>query len=112
MSLLPKEHGAYGQLALPLVTSFAVAGVSTPAVLLGLAVVSGFLAHEPVVVLLGRRGARAKREQGRIAAVWLGVTAATTIGAGAAAFWAVSPSIRWSFILPLGPRRYSRRRPR
>lgn len=103
MSLLPKEHGAYGQLALPLVTAFAVAGVNTPAVLLGLAAIAGFLAHEPILVLLGRRGARAKREEGRSAAAWLAITTAMTIGAGAAAFWAVSPSIRWSFILPLGP---------
>ena len=35
MALLPKEHGAYGQLAFPLVTAFAVAGVTMPALLHG-----------------------------------------------------------------------------
>jgi hypothetical protein len=88
---------------LPLVTSLAVAGVSTPAVLLGLAVVAGFLAHEPLLVLLGRRGARAKREHWLTAAVWFGISAATALGAGGVAFWAVSSALRWSFILPLVP---------
>ena len=57
-SLLPKEHGAYGQIAFPLATAFVVAGVSTAGLLLAAAVVAGFLAHEPAAVLLGLRGAR------------------------------------------------------
>jgi hypothetical protein len=103
MPPFPREHGAYGQMLFPLATSFAVAGVSMPAVLLGLAVVAGFLAHEPVLVLLGRRGPRARREQRRAAAVWLGVTTAVLIGAGAAALFTIPSSTRWSLALPLGP---------
>jgi len=103
VSLFPKEHGAYGQLAFPLVTSLAVAGVTTPALLIALAAVSGFLLHEPLVVLLGRRGARAKRLQRHRAAVWLGMTMATTIGAGLATVWSLAPEIRWSLVLPLVP---------
>jgi hypothetical protein len=88
---------------LPLVTSLGVAGVNTPAVLLGLTVVAAFLAHEPLLVLLGRRGARAKREHWLIAVVWFGISAATVLGAGLVAFWAVSSALRWSFALPLVP---------
>lgn len=103
MPFLPREHGAYGQLALPLVTAYAVAGVTVPAALLGLAVAAGFLGHEPLLVLLGRRGARAKREQRKAATAWLVITGSIAIGAGLAAFGSVSPAIRWSFLLPLAP---------
>ena len=63
--LVPREHGAYGQLAFPLITSFLVAGVSTVSLLIAASVVAGFLAHEPLLVLVGRRGARAQRQQRR-----------------------------------------------
>jgi uncharacterized membrane protein YdjX (TVP38/TMEM64 family) len=43
----PKEHGAYGQLAFPLVTAFAVAGIPPAAALTALAAVAAFVAHEP-----------------------------------------------------------------
>ena len=103
MLLLPREHGAYGQMAFPLITSFAVAGVSTPALLIAVGVVAGFLAHEPLLVLLGRRGLRARREQWRRAAVSLAVASATAVGAGLAALWSVPLSIRFWFLLPLMP---------
>jgi Cu/Ag efflux pump CusA len=45
--LLPKEHGAYGQIAFPLATAFAVAGVSAAGLFLCITAVAGFLAHEP-----------------------------------------------------------------
>jgi YwiC-like protein len=101
--LLPREHGAYGQLSFPLVTSVAVAGLSVPALCLALAVIAGFLAHEPLLVLLGRRGARAKRDQHRVASLGFIVT---TIGGALAALAAVvlAPApVRWAFLLPLAP---------
>jgi hypothetical protein len=103
MALLPREHGAYGQMALPLVTSFAVAGVTAPALLIALAVVAGFVMHEPLSVLLGRRGAREQRAQGRRAAMWLGTTAALAVGAGLMGAWLMPPSDRWSLLLPVLP---------
>lgn len=66
MSLWPKEHGAYGQAAFPLLAAFGVAGPSPAGVLLAVAVAAGFLAHEPAVILLGRRGPRARREMSRL----------------------------------------------
>jgi len=67
----PKEHGAYGQLVFPLATAFAIAGATAPALLTAIAVTAAFLAHEPLIVLLGRRGVRARRDHFRRAAIWL-----------------------------------------
>jgi len=77
-SLAPREHGAYGQLGVPLVASLAL---STPnAASLGLAIgaVATFLAHEPLLILLGQRGTKARTQDGPRAARrlrWLGLFA-------------------------------------
>ena len=60
--LFPREHGAYGQVAFPLIAAFGVAGPSTSGVLIAVTVIAAFLAHEPALVLLGYRGPRAKRD--------------------------------------------------
>src|SRR6266542_1954987 len=103
MSLLPKEHGAYGQLTLPLLTSFAVAGVSVPSLLIACAVVAAFVAHEPSAVLLGGRGPRAGREEGRRAAMLLAVAMVIVVGAGLAALSSMAVGIRGWLLLPLLP---------
>jgi hypothetical protein len=103
MSLLPREHGAYGQLVFPLVTSFGVAGVTRPALLIGLAAIAGFLGHEPLLLLLGCRGPRARRDVWLRAAVCLAVAGATTIGSGIAALRWIPATARWSLLLPLLP---------
>jgi hypothetical protein len=103
MPPFPREHGAYSQLAFPLVTSFAVAGVTSASLLIAVAAVAAFLAHEPLSVLLGRRGARAKREERPRAAAWLAMTGAMAAGAGFLGFWSLSPDTRWSLTLPLLP---------
>jgi uncharacterized protein YhhL (DUF1145 family) len=62
-SLAPKEHGAYGQLGLPLFVGLAL---GTPHVLswcVALASVLAFLAHEPLLLVLGQRGKAAQRTQ-------------------------------------------------
>jgi hypothetical protein len=63
-SLLPKEHGAYAELAFPLITGLALAAPSLPAVLLAGAAVLFFLSNEPVAILLGARGMRIKSQLG------------------------------------------------
>ncbi len=103
MTFLPKEHGAYGQLAFPLLTAMAVSGTTVPASLIALAVIGGFLAHEPLLVLLGMRGARAQREQRTRAGVWL---VALVVSAGSAAALAViwlPASARWALWVPAVP---------
>lgn len=103
MTLLPKEHGAYGQIAFPLATAFLAAGVSSAGILVAAAVVAGFLAHEPALVVLGQRGPRAKRELGRRAARWLGSWMILATGAGLGALAAMGPEARWSLAVPAVP---------
>jgi hypothetical protein len=99
----PREHGAYGQIAFPLVTSFLVAGITVPALLLALALIAGFLAHEPLLVLLGRRGARAKAMHGRRALMWFVLISSGGLVAAATAWWLSSADVRWSLVLPMLP---------
>jgi hypothetical protein len=103
MVLLPKEHGAYGQLAFPLVIALACAGSSIGGLLFTVAVVAAFLAHEPAAVLLGSRGPRARRELGARASRWLLACLAVMAIAGAAALLVMDPPARWSTLLPLAP---------
>jgi len=63
-SLLPKEHGAYAELAFPLITGLALAVPSLSALALGGAAVLLFLLNEPVAILLGARGKRLKDQLG------------------------------------------------
>lgn len=99
----PKEHGAYGQMSFPLLTALVVAGVSVPALLLSAAIVAAFLAHEPLLVLLGRRGVRARREDGPRAVRWLTVTATVGLAAAAVAVAMASNVVRLSLAVPLVP---------
>ena len=79
--MIPHEHGAWGQLAMPLLTALAIGRPSASAFLLALGVVLAFVAHEPLLVLLGQRGRRVAEEEGPRAQRWL----AGTIGLAAAA---------------------------
>lgn len=89
--LVPREHGAWAQMALPLVAALLVTGGSPAAALLVLATVSGFIAHEPALVLLGGRGARVREESGARARKWLaallGVAAVAGLGGLLLAPW-------------------------
>lgn len=58
-SLVPREHGAYGQLAMPLATALIIGRPRAAAFLLTAAIVLAFFAHEPLLVALGQRGKRA-----------------------------------------------------
>ena len=93
---LPKEHGAYGQVTFPLVTAFGVAGASTAGVLLSIAVIAGFLAHEPAAIVLGQGGSRAQRELDASARTWLACCFAIGMAAGLAAHTRVDHVVRWS----------------
>ena len=102
-TLLPKEHGAYGQLSLPLVTALSVAGPSVAGLLLTMSAVAGFLAHEPASVLLGLRGTRARRELGGLAIRWLACFLVISLIAGAIALLVIQRSARWSIAVPIVP---------
>jgi len=101
--MLPREHGAYGQLLLPLATALAIAGVHPSAILTATAALAAFVAHEPLVVLLGGRGVRARRERRSRAIAWLVVSGGIAIVAGLAAIASAPPHARWLFACPLVP---------
>ena len=101
MSLLPREHGAYGQISLPLLTAFIVLGPSTAGLLIAAATAAGFLAHEPAAVLLGLRGPRAKRELRPQALGWLGLWLAVATATGIGGLVLLPPPARWSVAFPL-----------
>ncbi|BDG04134.1 YwiC-like family protein [Anaeromyxobacter oryzae] len=99
-SLLPHEHGAWGQLAMPLLTALAIGRPTAAATLLTAAVVLAFIAHEPLLVALGQRGRRARAEDGARAVRWLlglgGLAAATGLGGVLLA----PPAARLALVLP------------
>ena len=97
----------YGQVALPLITSSLIAGVSEASVLLTGAVVAGFLTHEPLLVLLGRRGARTKVRAHTEALVCFAIGSALTVATGLLAIWWAAPDVRWAFFLPSLPATYA-----
>ena len=101
--MLPREHGAYGQLLLPLTTALAISDVHVSAMLTATAALAAFVAHEPLVVLLGGRGARARREQRRHAITWLAVSGGIATVAGLAAIRSAPSQVRWLFAWPLIP---------
>ncbi len=82
-SLLPKEHGAYGQLGLALVTAVALGRPTLAALALVVAFAATFVAHESLLVLVGHRGGRAQREDGprarRLLAALLALGAANAL---------------------------------
>ncbi len=99
-SLVPHEHGAWGQLAMPLLTALAIGAPSRAALALTLAVVLAFVAHEPALVLLGHRGRRVKDEEGRRALRWLVATGGLAAVAGAAGTILAPPLARLALAVP------------
>jgi hypothetical protein len=100
-ALLPREHGAYAQVTFPLLTAIALGGITPASLLLALAAVTGFLAHEPLLVLLGGRGGRAQREIGaaaRLRTTWLVVIG---LPAGLIGLWLAPAAARVGASIPL-----------
>jgi hypothetical protein len=97
---IPREHGAYGQLAFPMLTALAAGGGSAAGWLLALACAAAFVAHEPVLVLLGQRGARARRDLGEAARRTLVAAASLAVLAAAGGAVLMPPPHRWTLLVP------------
>ena len=76
--MLPREHGAYAQLLVPLATALALRWPTPSAVALAVGACFAFVATQPLRLALRRDGAEATR-----AARWLAVLASAAIVAGA-----------------------------
>jgi YwiC-like protein len=99
--LLPREHGAYVELGFSVTTALALGRITSTKLLLTASVVTLFLAHEPLLVLIGERGKR-RLDQTRPRAV---ATAALLIGVGGVlglwGWWQAPPESRIAVLLPL-----------
>lgn len=99
-SLLPHEHGAYGQVALPLVCALGLGRPGVAAVLLAAGAFTGFLSYEPLLVAVGNRGKRAREEDGaRARRLAAGLLAAAGLMAGGG-FLLASPDARLASAIP------------
>jgi hypothetical protein len=99
--LLPREHGAWFQLGLPLATALLVSGAPPGALWFSGAALATLLAHEPLLLLLGHRGARRGQRDGGRARWWglgMGVLGALCFALGALT---LPPEARPFLALPL-----------
>ncbi|MCH7874941.1 MAG: YwiC-like family protein [Gemmatimonadetes bacterium] len=98
--LLPREYGAYAELAFPIITAMIAGRPTVAAVGFSVAAAAGFLVHEPIEVLRGTRGERRRQtfaRQARVRIWWLLVAGAA---AAAAALILAPPSARWAALAP------------
>ncbi len=98
--LLPREHGAYAELAFPLLTGLLCALPNAATVAFALAASAGFLAHEPLAVATGTRGERRRRVDGDVAQrqfLWL---LAVVAAAGLTGLVVGTPQARLATLVP------------
>lgn len=94
----PREHGVYAQLGFPLVGAVGLTGPTVKGLSLALAFVLVFLAHEPFLVLSGRRGARARAEAGGRAKRWCVLYLLLAAAAAAWGFAKADAASRWALV--------------
>lgn len=101
-SLIPHEHGAWGQIALPVLTGLFLGRPGAAALLLAAAFLTGFLAYEPALVASGQRGRRAREEDGRRALRWVLALGGACLALGLAGFALASPAAKLASLFPPG----------
>ncbi|MFZ1864199.1 MAG: YwiC-like family protein [Polyangiales bacterium] len=99
--MVPREHGAYAELLFPIATVLLGGLPTAPTWLLAVAVVASFLANEPLLVLLGERGSRAKRRASDRAKRALLIFVLLALCAGIAGFVLSPRGVRIAIGLPL-----------
>ena len=83
--MMPREHGAWGQLLAPLVTALAMGSLHARSGALALAALAAFVAHEPALIALGHRGGRAKVLRGAAAMRAMALRGGAAVGFAVAA---------------------------
>jgi YwiC-like protein len=99
-ALVPREHGAYGQLAMPLLTGLGIGRPGLAAFALGASVVLAFVAHESLLVALGQRGRRALESDGPRARRLLGALGGASLLSGALGLYLAPTPARQALLLP------------
>ena len=98
--LWPREHGAYAELAFPILTGLSAGKPTLAAVSLAAATVAFFLAHEPLAIATGVRGRRLESAEGDRARCRAGWLAAAGVMLGALGIAAGSGDVRWAALVP------------
>lgn len=101
--LLPREHGAYAQMAFPLLTALLLQPPHGATLLLATAAVAFFLAYEPLAVLAGSRGQGRKARSGATAAVQARVLVGSGLALGAGGLLVSDVPLWLELALPLAP---------
>lgn len=100
-SLLPKEHGAYAQMAFPLGTGLLLSAPSFSAFALALAAIALFLSNEPMAILLGVRGKRLKDQLGARAKGRATLLVGVGVGLGLVGLWRSGSTVWPEIVYPL-----------
>lgn len=101
-SLVPREHGAYAELAFPLLTGLGMGRPSVASWAFALAAALFFFLHEPLAVVAGVRGERARRDHGRSARKRAILIAAWGSVAALIALLSASGTARMAALVPGG----------
>lgn len=99
-SLAPKEHGAYGQISMPLLSALCAHTPNWASLLLTIGAFSVFFAHEPLLILIGHRGNKAKRELSTRARKRLLLLGFIAIATSAPGFWLAPQEARLAMLAP------------
>ncbi len=99
--MIPREHGAYAELLFPIVTVFLGGVPTTSTWLLAISVIAAFLANEPLLVVVGQRGTRLKREEGGRALRTLVIFTLLALSAGIAGFLLAPRAAQLAVLLPM-----------
>ncbi|MCA9090891.1 MAG: YwiC-like family protein, partial [Planctomycetaceae bacterium] len=98
--LYPKEHGAYAILGVPLTAALSIVGITPATALFSVATIAAFLAHEPMLIVMGCRGQRARQSTPRaMRALVFRMTMA--VSCGILSFWLSPPLGRAGMLLCL-----------
>jgi len=96
--LIPREHGAWAHLCLPLLVVLLAGSPSWAGACYAVVALFAFLGHEPLLVLLGQRGTRALREHGKRARFRLLWMFGAALGAAGFALQAAPSTLPWALV--------------
>lgn len=99
--MIPREHGAYAELAFPILAVLIGGVPASTTWLLAVAVVACFVANEPLLILTGHRGSRALRDQRSLAQLMLFAMALVAFVTGGTAIQLAPPLVGYLALIPL-----------
>jgi hypothetical protein len=100
-TMVPREHGAYAELLFPIAAVLLGGSPTTPTWLLATGAIATFLANEPLLVLLGQRGNRVKREESDRAKRALLIFVLVALGSGVAGLVLAPKAVQYAIGVPL-----------